>query len=119
MRSARAGAMSANVITAGRQSLRGVFMRFLLCVRSYRLFVADLVNDVIGYGDFIEIAVGSLLDIRGGPESTSDLQSLALSPLEFRRGELIVSNEVRQPGIGADVYVEPVGRETQAVKASA
>src|SRR5690349_6828035 len=80
---------------------------------------ADLVDRVVRQRHDIEIAVRALLDAGRRAEPLANLQRLALSALEFRGAEEVVSDAVGQAWIGADVDVQTVCRHMKAIEAAA
>src|SRR5205085_2798295 len=80
---------------------------------------ADPIDDVVGQRHDIEVSVRALLDARRDAKAPSDDERLALGRVELGRAEEVVGDLVGQPWIGADVHVQTVGGETEAVEAAA
>src|SRR5262245_13344039 len=85
-----------------------------------RLWAAsDAIDDIVGVGNDVEIAIRSLLDVGRDSKSFADFQGLALGAIKLLRAEQIVGDVIREPWIGADIYVHAVGREPEPVQAAA
>ena len=79
---------------------------------------ADLVNDVVGVRDDVEVAVRPLLDVGVMPKPLP-IRRVSLSvPSNFCDGR-VVGDAVGEARVGADVDVQPVGCESEAVQAAA
>src|SRR3954467_9702245 len=80
---------------------------------------ADLVDHAVREIDDIEVAIGPLLDIRRRAETRADLECLALRAVELVFPEEVGGDVVGQPRVGADVDMQAVGREVEAIEAAA
>src|SRR5262245_36452072 len=77
------------------------------------LLPADPVDHVVGDGNDIEIAVGTLDDTRRRAEALADDQRLAFGGAELIQ---VVGDVIGEPGIGAHVYVEAICGQMKAVQ---
>src|SRR4030095_10423672 len=85
------------------------------CGRFTSLLVVDLVDRAIRNRNDVEVAIGTLLDGWGGPESSPDQERLAFSRAELCQ---IVGDTIGEPRI-RDIDLHAVARQCDPERATA